>query len=82
VKISISRLHLSPIIKLLVKVSPIFDFIRSRERGRIGSVFKTFNSRSKCKFESQSHLATPVQTHLFGLSTVVMLSDLCPNPLS
>ena len=31
VKISISRSYLSPFIKLRVKVSPISDFIRSRE---------------------------------------------------
>ena len=81
VKISISRSHLSPFIKLLVEVSPISDFIRSRERPNLEPV-KTFVSWRKCKFESQSRLATPVQTHLFGLSTIVMLSNLCPNPLS
>jgi hypothetical protein len=43
VKISISRLHLSPFIKLLVEVSPISDFIRSRERPNLEPV-KTFVS--------------------------------------
>jgi hypothetical protein len=32
VKMSISQSHLSPFIKLFVKVSPISDVIRSRER--------------------------------------------------
>jgi hypothetical protein len=58
-----------------------FGIIQSQEQPNLEPV-KTFVSRSKHKFESQSCLATPVQTHLFGLSTVVMLSDLCPNPLS
>jgi hypothetical protein len=43
---------------------------------------KTFISRSKCKFESQSRLTTPVQTLLFELSIVEMLSELCLNPHS
>jgi hypothetical protein len=43
---------------------------------------KTFVSWNECRFESQSHLATPVQTHLFGLSIVVMLSNQCLNPPS
>jgi hypothetical protein len=43
VKISISRSHLSPFIKLLVEVSPISDFIRSRERPNLEPV-KTFVS--------------------------------------
>ena len=58
-----------------------FGIIRSQEQPNLEPV-KTFISRSKRKFESEYHLATPVQTHLFGLSTIVMLSDLCPNPLS
>jgi hypothetical protein len=78
INICISRSHLSPFIKLLMKVSPIFEFLRSRERPNLEPV-KTFISRSKCKFKSQSRLATPVQTHLFELSTIVMLSNLCPN---
>jgi hypothetical protein len=81
VKISISRSHLSPFIKLLMNVSPIFEFLRSQEQPNLEPV-KTFISRSKWKFESQSRLATPVQTHLFGLSIVVTLSNRCPNPPS
>jgi hypothetical protein len=81
VKISISWSRLSPFIKLLMKVSPsseLFDLKNSPN----WSLLKLIVSWSKHKFESQSRLATPVQTHLFGLTTVVMLSDLCPNPLS
>jgi hypothetical protein len=81
VKISISRSHLSPFIKLLMNDSPnleLFDLKNSQ----IWSLLKLFVSRSKHKFESQYHLATPVQTHLFGLSIVVILSNRCPNPLS
>jgi hypothetical protein len=81
VKISISRSHLPPFIKLLMKVSPsleLFDLINNQ----IWNLLKLFVSWSKHKFESQSHLATPVQTHLFGVSIVVMLSNRCPNPLS
>jgi hypothetical protein len=58
-----------------------FGIIRSQEQPNLESV-KTFISRSKCKFKSQYRLATPVQTHLFRLLTVVILSDLCLNPLS
>jgi hypothetical protein len=58
-----------------------FRVIRSRETAKLEPV-KTFVSWNECKFESQSRLATPVQTHLFGLSTIVMLSNLCPNPPS
>jgi hypothetical protein len=43
VKISISRSHLSPFIKLLVKGLPIFEFLRSRERLELELV-KTFVS--------------------------------------
>jgi hypothetical protein len=81
VKTSISRSHISPFIKLLVKVSPISEFIQSQEQPNLEPV-KTFVSWNECKFESQSRLTSPVQTHLFGLLTVVILSDLCPNPLS
>jgi hypothetical protein len=59
VKISIYRSHLSPFIKLLVEVSPISDFIRSQEQPNLEPI-KTFISRSKCKFQSQSRLANPV----------------------
>jgi hypothetical protein len=41
VKNSISRSRLSPFIKLLVKVSPISDFIRSLERPNLEPI-KTF----------------------------------------
>jgi hypothetical protein len=58
-----------------------FGIIRSQEQPNLEPV-KTFISWSKCKFESQYRLTTPVQTHLFGLSIVVMLSNQCPNPLS
>jgi hypothetical protein len=58
-----------------------FGIIRSQEQLNLEPV-KTFISRSKCKFKSQYRPVTPVQTHLFGLLTVVILSDLCPNPLS
>jgi hypothetical protein len=81
VKISISRSHLSPFIKLLMNDSPnleLFDLKNSQ----IWSLLKLFVSRSKHKFESQYRLATPVQTHLFGLSIVVILSNRCLNPLS
>jgi hypothetical protein len=81
VKISISRSHLSPFIKLLMKVSTgleLFDL----KNNQIWSLLKLFVSWSKRKFKSQSHLATPVQTRLFGLSIVAMLSNQCPNPLS
>jgi hypothetical protein len=80
-KISISRSHISPFIKLLMNVSPnleLFDL----KNNQIWSLLKTFISRIKCKFESQSRLATPVQTHLFELWTVVILSYLCPKALS
>jgi hypothetical protein len=53
VKISISLSHLSPFIKLLVKVSPISDFIRSRERPNLEPV-KNFYSRHECKLDNQS----------------------------
>jgi hypothetical protein len=49
-KISISRSHLSPFIKLCVKVSPFSEFIRSRERPNLEPV-KTFVSRNECKLE-------------------------------
>jgi hypothetical protein len=55
--------------------------IRSQEQPNLEHV-KPFISQSKCKFESQSRLATPVHTLLFGLSTVEMLSELCSNPHS
>jgi hypothetical protein len=53
VKNSISRSHLSPFTKLLVKVSPIFEFLRSRERPNLEPV-KTFISRHECKLDNQS----------------------------
>jgi hypothetical protein len=88
VKTSISRSHISPFIKLLVKVSPISEFIQSQEQPNLEPV-KTFVSWNECRFESQSHLVTPVQTHLFELSIVVfelsivvMLSNQCLNPPS
>jgi hypothetical protein len=80
-KISISLSHLSPFIKLLMKVSPSLELF-DLKNSQIWSLLKLFVSWSKCKFESQSRLATPVQTHLFGLSIVVMLSNRCLNPLS
>jgi hypothetical protein len=52
VEISISRSRLSPFIKLLVKVSPIFEFIRSLERTKLEPV-KTFIARHECKLNSQ-----------------------------
>jgi hypothetical protein len=81
VKISISRSCLSLFIRLSLGSSPnseLFD----REKQPILERVKTFISRNECKFESQYRPVTPVQTHLFGLLTVVILSDLCPNPLS
>jgi hypothetical protein len=81
VKISISLSHLSPFIKLLMNVSPnlkLFDLKNSQ----IWSLLKLFVSRCKRKFESQYRLVILAQTHLFGLLTVVILSDLCSNPLS
>jgi hypothetical protein len=55
VKNSFSRPRLSPFIKLLVKVSPISDFIRSLEGPNLEPV-KTFNSRNKCKLENHLEL--------------------------
>jgi hypothetical protein len=81
VKISISLSHLSPFIKLLMNVSPSLELF-DLKNNQIWSLLKLFISWSKRKFESQSRLATPVQTHLFGLSIVVMLSNQCLNPLS
>jgi hypothetical protein len=68
-KILFSRSRLSPFIKLLVKVSSNFEFLRSLERQKLEPV-KTFISRSKCKFESQSRIATSIHTHLSELSIV------------
>jgi hypothetical protein len=49
VKFSISRSHLSPFIKLLVKVSPISDFTRSPE-GQIWSLLKLlFSARMRAR---------------------------------
>jgi hypothetical protein len=81
VKISISRSHLSPFIKLLMNVSSSLELF-DHKNSQIWRLLKLFVSRSKRKFESQSRLATPVQTHLFRFSIVVMLSNRCPNPLS
>ena len=53
VKISISLSHLSPFIKLLVKVSPICEFIRSQEQPNLEPA-KTFISRHECKLDNQS----------------------------
>jgi hypothetical protein len=53
VKNSISRSHLSPFIKFLVKVSPISDFIRSLERSNLEPV-KTFNSRHEYELDNHS----------------------------
>jgi hypothetical protein len=55
VKISISRSHLSPFIKLLMKVSPsseLFDL----KNNQFWSVLKTFNSRNKCRLEDHSRI--------------------------
>jgi hypothetical protein len=57
-----------------------FGIIRFQEQPNLEHV-KTFISRSKCKFESQYRPVTPIQTHLFGLLTFVIFSDLCPNLL-
>jgi hypothetical protein len=81
VKIYISRSHLSPFIKLLMNVSPSLELF-DLKNSQIWRLLKLFVSQSKRKFESQSRLATLVQTHLFGLSIVVTLSNRCPNPLS
>jgi hypothetical protein len=66
VKIFISLSHLSPFIKLLMKVSPSLELF-DLKNNQIWSLLKLFVSWSKRKFESQSRLATPVQSHLFGL---------------
>jgi hypothetical protein len=50
-----------------------FGAIRSQEQPNLEQV-KTFVSLSKCKFESQSRLLNPIQTHLFKLLTVVIRS--------
>jgi hypothetical protein len=81
VKISISRSHLSPFIKLLMNVSPnleLFDLKNSQIWSLLKLLFLKTNVNSNAK------LVLPISSkvHLFGLSTVVMLSDLCPNPLS
>jgi hypothetical protein len=81
VKISISRSHLSPFIKLLMNVSPSLELF-DLKNSQIWRLLKLFVSRSKRKFESQSRLATPIQTHFSRFSIVVMLSNWCPNPLS
>jgi hypothetical protein len=81
VKISISCITSISIHQVTHECFTKFRIIRSQEQPNLEPV-KTFVSWSKCKFESQSRLATSVQTHLFGLSTIVMLSNLCPNPLS
>jgi hypothetical protein len=52
VKISISGSCLSPFIKLLVKVSPNFEFLQSLERPNLEPV-KTFISRHECKLDNQ-----------------------------
>jgi hypothetical protein len=53
VKISISRSRLSPFIMLLVKVSPISDFIRSLERPNLEPI-NTIISQHECKLDNQS----------------------------
>jgi hypothetical protein len=81
VKISISRSCLSLFIMLSLGSSPnseLFD----REKQPILERVKTFISQNECKLESQYRLATPIQTHLFELLIVVMLSNRCPYPLS
>jgi hypothetical protein len=81
VKIFISWSCLSLFIRIIHGSSPNLELFDRKKQPILESV-KTFISWSKCKFESQSRLANPVETHLFGFSTVAMLSDLCPNPLS
>jgi hypothetical protein len=71
VKISISLSHLSPFIKLLMRVSSSLELF-DLKNNQIWSLLKLFVSWSKRKFESQSRLATPVQTHLFELLTIVI----------
>jgi hypothetical protein len=53
VRISISLSHLSSLIKLFVKVSPISDFIRSRERPNLEPV-KIFISQHQGKHDNHS----------------------------
>jgi hypothetical protein len=67
--------------RLLILISSNSELFSLTE-GQIWSLLKLFISWSKRKFKSQSRLAAPVQTHLFGLSIVVMLSNRCPNSLS
>jgi hypothetical protein len=64
-----------------MNVSPSLELF-DLKNNQIWSLLKLFVSRSKRKFESQSRLATSVQTHLFGLSIIVMLSNRCLNPPS
>jgi hypothetical protein len=52
---SISRSRLSPFIKLLVKVSPNFEFLRSLERPNLEPV-KTFISRHECELDNPSRV--------------------------
>jgi hypothetical protein len=70
-----------------MNVSPnleLFDLKSSQ----IWSMLKTFIIEANTRYESQSHLANPVQTHLYGLSTVViryvfesdfLIFGLCPK---
>jgi hypothetical protein len=55
VKISISRSHLSPLIKLLMKVSPSSELL-DLKNNQFWSVLKTFNSRNKCRLEDHSRI--------------------------
>jgi hypothetical protein len=76
VKISISRSYLSHVIKLLMKVSPnmeLFDLKNCQIWSLLKLLFLEANANSKVNL---------VQTHLFGLPIVVVLSNRCPNPNS
>jgi hypothetical protein len=87
VKISISCSRMSLTIQTLRTHFAEFGVISLAEMLKLEHV-ETFISRNRCELRSQSHLANPVQTHLFELSMVVIRSMsesafstvvLCPN---
>ena len=78
VRISISLSHLSPLIKLLVKVSPISDFSRSPE-GQIWSLLKLLFSERMQTRKSSSNYKSHLK--LIKSNSRRLLSDLSPNPI-
>jgi hypothetical protein len=79
VKISISRSHLSPFIKLLMNVSPslkLFDLKNIQIWSLLKLFFLEANTNSKVNLISQ------IPSKLIYSNSRWLLSDLCPNPLS